>query len=177
MKFKWSILTAVFLLSAALLCGCSSEDRKVGRRTERKYPKLRNYTLNLSIISTQGNYRRGDANPVLRFSVKNAGANQLSIHEWKMHEQENIRVLYAPCPERGSATRIPADRWKESERFLLKGAVPRYPLELAPNNGVLVDVPLSFIRKLDKPGRYAVKGELDLHSVSAQSAPIEIEIH
>ena len=25
MKFKWSILTAVFLLSAALLCGCSSE--------------------------------------------------------------------------------------------------------------------------------------------------------
>ena len=94
-----------------------------------------------------------------------------------MHEQENIRVLYAPCPERGSATRIPADRWKESERFLLKGAVPRYPLELAPNNGVLVDVPLSFIRKLDKPGRYAVKGELDLHSVSAQSAPIEIEIH
>ena len=55
--------------------------------------------------------------------------------------------------------------------------MPRYPLELAPNNGVLVDVPLSFIRKLDKPGRYAVKGELDLHSVSAQSAPIEIEIH
>ena len=108
--------------------------------------------------------------------MRNAGANQLSIHEWKMHEQENIRVLYAPCPERGKATKLPPEAWKESERLILKGGVPRYPLELAPNNAVLVDVPLNFIRKLNKPGRYAVKGELDLYSVSAESVPIEIEI-
>lgn len=176
MKSRWLILTASVLLAAAFFCGCSSEDKKNERRTEKKYPKLRNYTLNLSIISTQGNYKRSEANPVLRFSVKNAGANQLSIHEWKMHEQENIRVFYAPCPEHGTATRIPADQWQESERLLIKGAVPRYPLELAPNNAVLVDVPLNFIRNLQKPGRYAVKGELDLSSVSAQSVPIEIEI-
>lgn len=168
---------AALIVSCAVFCACSSEDKK--RRPEnpeQKYPKLRNYTLNLSIISTRGNYRRSDANPVLRFSVRNAGANQLSIHEWKMHEQENIRVLYAPCPERGTATKLPPEAWKESERLILQGGVPRYPLELAPNNAVLVDVPLNFIRKLNKPGRYAVKGELDLYSVSAESVPIEIEI-
>ena len=59
---------------------------------------------------------------------------------------------------------------------MLKNSVPRYPLELAPNNAVLVDVPLLFLRTIEKPGRYAVKGELDLQSVSAQSLPIEIEI-
>ena len=168
---------AVLLFSCAVFCACSSEDKKRGQeKPEQKYPKLRNYTLDLSIISTRGNYRRSDVNPILRFSVRNAGANQLSIHEWKMHEQENIRVLYAPCPERGTATKLPPEAWKESERLILKGGVPRYPLELAPNNAVLVDVPLNFIRKLNKPGRYAVKGELDLYSVSAESVPIEIEI-
>lgn len=90
---------AVLLFSCAVFCACSSEDKKRGQENpEQKYPKLRNYTLDLSIISTRGNYRRSDVNPILRFSVRNAGANQLSIHEWKMHEQENIRVLYAPCP-------------------------------------------------------------------------------
>ena len=168
---------AVLLFSCAVFCACSSEDKKRGQENpEQKYPKLRNYTLDLSIISTRGNYRRSDVNPILRFSVRNAGANQLSIHEWKMHEQENIRVLYAECPEPGQATRIPEDRWKESERNLLKTNVPRYPLELAPNNGVLVDVPLNFIRKTERAGRYAIRGELDLDSVSARSAPIEIVV-
>ena len=151
---------AVLLFSCAVFCACSSEDKKRGQENpEQKYPKLRNYTLDLSIISTRGNYRRSDVNPILRFSVRN-----------------NIRVLYAPCPERGKATKLPPEAWKESERLILKGGVPRYPLELAPNNAVLVDVPLNFIRKLNKPGRYAVKGELDLYSVSAESVPIEIEI-
>lgn len=163
------------LLFAIIFAGCSSEDKKENRG-ERVYRKLKNYTLNLSIISTKGEYRRTEANPVLRFSVKNEGANQLAIHEWKMHEQENIRVLYAPCPVRGSAKDIPKEQWKVSERVMLKNSVPRYPLELAPNNAVLVDVPLLFLRTIDKPGRYAVKGELDLQSVSAQSLPIEIEI-
>lgn len=177
LPFRRIAILLPVLLICTLFCACSSEDRKRDQENpEKKYPKLRNYSLNLSIISTQGNYRRSDANPVLRFSVRNAGANQLSIHEWKMHEQENIRILYAPCPQQGSATKIPPEQWVESERFLLKGGVPRYPLELAPNNAVLVDVPLTFIRKLNKPGRYAVKGELDLYSVSAQSVPIEIEI-
>ena len=76
---------AVLLFSCAVFCACSSEDKKRGQENpEQKYPKLRNYTLDLSIISTRGNYRRSDVNPLLRFSVRNAGANQLSIHEWKM---------------------------------------------------------------------------------------------
>lgn len=169
--FAAVLISAVFLFTA-----CSSDERKSSRGKENKYPKLTNYTLKLDIISTRGNYRRGEANPVVRFSLKNAGANQLSIHEWKMHEQENIRVLYAECPEAGQSTKIPDSQWKESERNLLKTNVPRYPLELAPNNGVLVDVPLNFIRKTGRAGRYAIKGELDLDSVSAQSAPIEIVV-
>ena len=169
--FAAVLISAVFLFTA-----CSSDERKSSRGKENKYPKLTNYTLKLDIISTRGNYRRGEANPVVRFSLKNAGANQLSIHEWKMHEQENIRVLYAECPEAGQSTKIPDSQWKESERNLLKTNVPRYPLELAPNNGVLVDVPLNFIRKTGRAGRYAIKGELDLDSVSAKSAPIEIVV-
>lgn len=181
--FAMKIRNPILLLSAAVLLAavfmftaCSSDERKSARGKEHKYPKLTNYILKLDIISTRGNYRRGEANPVVRFSLKNAGANQLSIHEWKMHEQENIRVLYAECPEAGQATKIPDSQWKESERNLLKTNVPRYPLELAPNNGVLVDVPLNFIRKTGRAGRYAIKGELDLDSVSAQSAPIEIVV-
>ena len=180
MKIRNLILllsAAVLTASAVLFTACSSDERKSsGGGKENKYPKLTNYTLKLDIISTRGDYRRGEANPVVRFSLKNAGANQLSIHEWKMHEQENIRVLYAECPEAGQATKIPEHQWKESERNLLKTNVPRYPLELAPNNGVLVDVPLNFIRKTGRAGRYAIKGELDLDSVSAQSAPIEIVV-
>ncbi len=179
MKIRNPILllsAAVLLAAMSLLTACSSDERKSARSKENKYPKLTNYTLKLDIISTRGNYRRGEANPVVRFSLKNAGANQLSIHEWKMHEQENIRVLYAECPEAGQATRIPENQWKESERNLLKTEVPRYPLELAPNNGVLVDVPLNFIRNASRSGRYAIRGELDLDSVSAKSAPIEIVV-
>lgn len=170
------LFTAVLIVAACMFSACSSDDKKSSRNKENKYPKLTNYTLKLEIISTRGSYRCREANPVVRFSLKNAGANQLSIHEWKMHEQENIRVLYAECPDAGQATKIPEDQWRESERNLLKTNVPRYPLELAPNNSVLVDVPLNFIRKTGQPGRYAIRGELDLDSVSVQSTPIEIVV-
>ena len=49
------LLAAVFLFSA-----CSSDERKSSRSKENKYPKLTNYNLKLDIISTRGNYRRGE---------------------------------------------------------------------------------------------------------------------
>jgi len=172
----------VFLFSAlALVCGlfllsgCSSDSKKRGTKlkAENKYPKLTNYKLKLDIISTRANYNRKTPDAVVRFSLKNIGANNLSIYEWKMHEQENIRVLYAEC-EKGKAAKVPEENWKESPRRMLKINVPRYPLELGPNNSVLVDVPLLFLKKLEKSGRFAIRGELDLDSVSVKSTPIEI---
>ena len=51
------------LLFAIIFAGCSSEDKKENRG-ERVYRKLKNYTLDLSIISTKGEYRRSEANQV-----------------------------------------------------------------------------------------------------------------
>ena len=171
---------ALILCSIFLLNGCSSDKRRgTPLRAENKYPKQTNYKLKLDIISTKGSFRLGAVSESVRFSLKNIGANNLTIPDWKMHEPENIRLFFAEC-QPGGAARVPEDAWKESPRSMIRNSsgqyidVPRFSFELAPNNAVLIDVPLFFLKHLKKGGTYALRGELDLDSVSAKSAPVEI---
>ena len=187
MKMKFCTRAALQLIAACLLLcgifllnGCSS-DKKRGTplRAENKYPKQTNYKLKLDIISKKASFRVGAKNGKVRFSLRNIGANNLTIPDWKTHEPENIRLYYAECKP-GGATRVPEDAWKESPRSMIRNAagqyidVPRFCFDLSPNNAVLIDVPLHFLKHLKKGGTFALRGELDLDSVTAKSTPIEI---
>lgn len=180
MKKLFRLIAASLFLFLFLLNGCSSDKRRgTPLRAENKYPKQTNYKLKLDIISTKGSFRIGTSHESVRFSLKNIGANNLTIPDWKMHEPENIRLYYAEC-QPGGSTRVPEESWKESPRSMIRNAsgqyidVPRFCFDLSPNNAVLIDVPLYFLKHLKKGGTYALRGELDLDSVSAKSAPVEI---
>ncbi len=176
------IYTAV-LLGAAAFCfyGCSPEEESVPEKKKQTavFPPIPTRHLSLEIISTRTGFRRDLPNQTLRFAFRNNGASLIRVPEWKLYEQENIRLFYAECPLDGFASRIPASKWKEAERVSPSASgdgIPRYELMLAPKNSALLEIPMPFLKKLEQKGRYAVKGRLDLSSVPLESSPIEIVI-
>ena len=171
------ILIPVFV--ALLLCGCPDQ-KKNGDKTiipaSKLYPKITDHGMTLNIISTRGNYYISETAPTMRFQFRNDGLNHVEIPEWKTRERENIRIQYAECPEIGGSVNIPEDFWKESPRTVFPGDCPRFKLELEPKNSIIMELPLKFIGTLKKPGRYAVRGIMDLTSLDVKSVPVELII-
>jgi hypothetical protein len=171
------------VLFFSLFCGCGEKKKSTASKQERLtvpvsklYPKIKEHQMNLNIISTRGDYYIAETNPTMRFQFINEGLSRIEIPEWKSRERENIRIQYAECPAQGDSERLKESAWKDSPRTVFPGDCPRYPLTLDPKNSIIMELPLRFIGKLEKPGRYAVRAVLDLTSLDVKSSPVELNI-
>ena len=179
--------TAVFLAFSIVLLGmvsCTSEKSAPKRGTFKRNPqvfhKLKDYSLQLSLLSSKREFYAGDDRSVLIFSLKNTGLRPITIYEWHTHEAANINLYY----REGKADRkSTAADWKRSPTFDPARAdlKSRSPLTLNPgNNKALIQIPAAFLQDLqNRSGRkipYTLRAVLNLHSVTVESEPIEIYI-
>lgn len=178
---KAGVFTLASTVLALISASCSSETPKKPSQSE-MYPKLRDYSLQLNVVSTRVEYYAGEENGAMTFSMKNIGLKPLLIAEWHVMESANLNLFYAPCAAGEDPEKIPDEKWKQSPTFDKedKGSIGRLPLALNPNNSVLIKVPLSFLKDLkDEGGKkmtYAVRGELNLISVKLKSKPFMITV-
>lgn len=168
----------VFLIMSSLLCGCGEEspEEKNVIQVNQTFPKITQHGMELKIISTLVSFRIKDPSPQMKFQFINEGLSRILISEWKVVERENLKVQFAECPEEGGAEKLPESAWKDSPGKVMKGDCPRYPLELEPKSSIILTMPLNFIKELKKPGRYAVRGVMDLTSMDVKSPPVELII-
>lgn len=179
------ILPLLFMLAAAFLAvSCSSEqDRNRNKRTisATRFPKLKDYALELSVVSPRTEYYAGEENVTITFSLKNAGMTPVTLDEWHMVENANLNIYYAPGDRKRTAG-LPPDQWKQSPTCdpKARGLHIRSPLVLNPGtNQALIVVPLAFLKNLRDTGRhepYTIKGRLNLQSVDVESRPFEITV-
>ena len=180
MKYqRLTVFMVVLFILPILLCGCPGkpqpeEQKKIN--VEKSFPKIQEHGMILKVITTRSSFRLSDFNKTVRFQFANEGLSRILISEWKSVEVDNIKMQYAECPEEGGADALPESVWKDAPRPSQKGDCPRYPLELEPKSSVIITLPLSFLKELKKPGRYAIRGVMDLKSLDVKSAPFELII-
>ena len=178
--------TAAFISLAMALClaSCTSENNAPKRGSFKRNPqvfhKLKDYSLQLSLLSTKREFYAGDDRAVLIFSLKNTGLRPVTIYEWHTCEAANVNLYYR---EGKADQKAAASSWKlspsyDSARVDLQS---RSPLTLNPgNNKALIQIPATFLRNLQNAsGRkipYTLRAVLNLHSVTVESEPIEIYI-
>ncbi len=139
------------------------------------FPKIKNSSSELVCLSSEKTFPAGKA-AKLTFGLKNTGATSIMCYEWKMDEQLNLVVNYTEW--KGQKNLKDADWQKEIPQA--KGNLRLMPLELAPNNKVLIDKELDFISKIPsnikEPMTFYVYAELYLESLAAKSGIIKITV-
>lgn len=172
-----------FLLPALLLlCSCTSEKpaRKTGtfQRNPEVFQKLKDYSLQLSLLSSRREFYAGEEHTVLTFALKNTGLRPVTIYEWHTFEPANINLYYRPGSAESAAD---GEKWKMSPTHNASGAKlsARSPLTLNPgSNQALIQVPVVFLKNLQNPdGKkqpYTLRAVLNLKSVAVESLPVEI---
>lgn len=176
---RQKLVLALFFILPIFFTGCpkkQQEEEQKKIKVNKSFPKIQQHGMILKVISTRSSYRLKDFNKTVKFQFANEGLSRVLISEWKTVEQDNLKIQYAPCPREGGADSLPENAWKDAPRATLKGDCPRYPLELDPKSSVIITLPLSFIKDLKKPGRYAIRGVMDLESMDVKSAPFELII-
>lgn len=180
MKQKTIIcICSVFFLLTFFFSGCGEDtplEEQPGIQVTKNFPKIQDHGMELHVISTLASYRLKDGIPTMKFQFINEGLSRVQIAEWKVVEKDNIKVQYAECPVEGGASKLPENAWKDSPRTISPGDCPRYPLDLDPKSSVIITIPLSFFNDIRKPGRYAVRGVMDLSSMDVKSPPFELII-
>lgn len=170
-------------LGMSLLCSCTSEQperntttRFRQRKKSAEFPKLKDYSLRLSLISARREFYAGEERAYMIFSLKNTGLKPLVLREWHTLEAANVNLYYRPADRKESD-------WKFSPGVPegTRNLENRSALILNPgNNQAMIQVPVRFLKELKNPARqkhpYLLKAVLNLRSVSVESAPVEIYI-
>jgi hypothetical protein len=185
MKKTTRILSA---LSALLVLGaCSAEPGVQHDFDEAKYFQQITAKMSLEHGLLRLDYTLGVPNQTMTFQLKNQDVSVVSVNEWYMNETDNIRLYYAFC-EPGKSDSIKEDDWKlawpdvkPGETSRRKSHPRRSALVLQPNNGVLIDVPLSFLEHVEPPrrsARYTVAlcAQIALNTLQTKSEVFEITV-
>lgn len=185
MKKTTRILSA---LAALLVLGaCSAEPGVQHEFDEAKYFQQITAKMSLEHGLLRLDYTLGVPNQVMTFQLKNQDVSVVSVNEWYMNETDNIRLYYAFC-EPGKSDSIKEDDWKlawpdekPGETSGRKTHPRRSALVLQPNNGVLIDVPLSFLEHVEPPrrsARYTVAlcAQIALNTLQTKSEVFEITV-
>lgn len=175
-----------FLLSGLLLLtvSCTSEKpaRKTGtfQRNPEVFQKLKDYSLQLSLLSSRREFYAGEERAVLIFSLKNTGLRPVTIYEWHTFEPANINLYYRLGTAESAAD---GAKWQMSPTHDASGAKlsARSPLTLNPgSNQALIQVPAVFLKDLPNPNGkkqpYTLRAVLNLKSVAVESLPVEIYV-
>lgn len=171
------------LLSVSVLVSCTSENtpkRGTFKRNPEVFFKLKDYSLQLSLLSSKREFYAGDDRAVLTFSLKNTGVRPVTIYEWHACEAANLNLYYRPGKAEEQA---PAESWKLSMSYdpAKVNMKLRSPLTLNPgSNQALIQIPAVFLRDLKNPSGkklpYTLRAVLNLHSVTVQSEPTQIYV-
>lgn len=185
MKKTTRILSA---LAALLVLGaCSAEPGVQHEFDEAKYFQQITAKMSLEHGLLRLDYTLGVPNQVMTFQLKNQDVSVVSVNEWYMNETDNIRLYYAFC-EPGKSDSIKEDEWKLAWPDVKPGETSgrkphprRSALVLQPNNGVLIDVPLSFLEHVEPPrrsARYTVAlcAQIALNTLQTKSEVFEITV-
>ena len=178
--------TAAFISLAMALClvSCTSENNAPKRGSFKRNPqvfhKLKDYSLQLSLLSSKREFYAGDNQVVLTFALKNTGVRPVTIYEWHTYEAANVNLYFRP----GSAETPAKDaEWTLSPSFdpAKVNMKSRSPLTLNPgSNLALIQIPAPFIGKLQNPSGkkqpYTLRAVLNLNSVTVASEPTAIWI-
>lgn len=174
-----------FLLAVSLLCilaGCTSENNENQRKNLRKRPvafrKLKDYSLNLSLLSSRREFYAGDERATMIFSLKNTGLKPVTLHEWHTVEAANVNLYYHP-----GKMNVSNPQWEFSPTVneKQKGLESYSPLTLNPDkNLAVIQIPVTFLKNVKNvPGKktvYTIRAVLNLKSVTVESTPVEIWI-
>ena len=181
--FEMKYLPLLGVVLSLFMASCTSENapkRQSVRRSPEVFRKLKDYSLQLSMLTPKREFYAGDDRAVLTFALKNTGLKQITIFEWHTHEAANINLYYR---EGKADAPVPASAWKRSESFdpAKVNLHARSPLTLNPGkNQALVQVPASFLKMLRNPSGkkipYTLRAVLNLQSVTVESEPIEIYV-
>ena len=178
---KWSAFLPLIL--AVCLTSCNSErapKRGTFKRNPEVFHKLKDYSLQLSLLSSKREFYAGDNQVVLTFALKNTGVRPVTIYEWHTYEAANVNLYFRP----GSAETPAKDaEWTLSPSFdpAKVNMKSRSPLTLNPgSNLALIQIPAPFIGKLQNPSGkkqpYTLRAVLNLNSVTVASEPTAIWI-
>ena len=170
-------------LLAVCLMSCTSEKtpkRGTFKRNPEVFHKLKDYSLQLSLLASRREFYAGDNQVVLTFALKNTGVRPITIFEWHTYEAANLNLYYRPGSASDAAN---GAEWKLSKSYdpAKVNMKSRSPLTLNPSsNQALIQIPAAFIAGLKNPtGKkqtYTLRAVLNLHSVTVQSEPTEIWI-
>ena len=185
MKKTTRILSA---LAALLVLGaCSAEPSVQHEFDETQYFQKITAKMSLEHGHLRLDYKLGEPNQTMTFQLKNQDVSVVSVNEWYMNETDNIRLFYAFC-EPGKSDEIKEDEWKlawpdvkPGETSRRKPHPRRSALVLQPNNGVLIDVPLSFLEHVEPPKRsarytLALCAQIALNTLQTKSEVFEITV-
>jgi len=140
-----------------------------------KFPKVNDYKVKLDCLSKKTTFTAGQAAGLV-FGMKNTGATSLTCYEWHPEESENLIVNYALAEEGKKPSK---EDWKHEipEEKPKKRIIP---LQLSPNNTVLINKNLDFISKMNadinKPVTFYVYVELNLKSMTAKSSVLKVTV-
>ena len=168
------------LLSSLIFCSCSQEETIDAQSLDEpaRYKKVQ-ADLSLECGRVRMDYVSGKKGQKMTFILKNRGLTPISIDEWFMDDSENVRLYYAHC-EKGKASEVKESDWKcgwPPQKRKTSGR--RMPVRLNPNQGILLDVPMAFLKNFPQKKNVeyiAVRAELALTSVSLQSPVYEVEV-
>jgi hypothetical protein len=172
-----------FLLGTALIAAAGCASAKSAKRTlgygekpaNYKFEKIKDAKLEL-VFAGPKTLKAGSPGQV-SFALKNVGKKIVSIEEWRMHEQDNLKLecqIWLPGQQEPDP-----DRWLSLD-LPVKQPELRYHLELYPGNQALVTKNLDFVESLViTPGaerRYFIRASLNLTSVKSNSPVAAIAI-
>ena len=162
-----------------ILCACTQEETMDPRAHGEpgSYKKIQ-ADLSLECGRVRMDYVSGKKGQKMTFVLKNRGLTPVAIDEWYMDDAENVRLYYARC-EKGKSAEVKEEDWKCGWPLKRKEPGRHMPVCLNPNQGILLDVPMAFLRNFaqKKPVEHiAVRVELALNSVSLRSPVYELEV-
>lgn len=168
---------------ALLTASCVSETpnymkrHKVHEESERKFPELKDYHVQLENVSRRRLFKPGEE-AILTYKFTNVGSKPLRIDEWFMNDPDNVKLYYRKWEE--GLRKFIIDEWTCIEPEMKK-PVRHFELVLNPGNSVLIRKHVSFIEKLppgEKPpvDKYYVRAALNLNSIKAWSKASIINI-
>ena len=162
----------------AMLCGCSQEEPVEPHSDGPAIYRKIQADLILECGRVRMDYVSGKKGQKMTFVLKNRGLTPVSIDEWYMDDSENVRLFYARC-EKGKASEVKESDWRCGWPLKQKAPGRHMPVCLNPNQGLLLDVPMEFLKNFTQKktvDHIAVRVELALDSVSLQSPVYEVEV-
>ena len=178
----------LFALAAILLFGaCSAEPGVQHEFDETRYFQKITAKMTLEHGYLRLDYKLGAPDQSMTFLLKNQDVSVVTVNEWYMNETDNIRLYYAFC-EPGKSGELKEEDWqlawpdvKPGEKIVRRTHPRRSALILQPNNGTLIDVPLTFLEHAEPPrrrARYTVAlcAQIALNTLQTKSEVFEITV-